>query len=177
MKTSDFNWGDNIIDSRDIIARYEELNDEYESLVSSVEEEEEKLASFLKDYGLPDEVIYSMESRRELDDLEEALDEAEGNLNEFKSSFEMDELETLKEVISQGESSPDWNHGEQLIHEDYFTQYTEELVDDCYELPKEFKEGKWPWCHINMDWEAAAEELKADYFDITVDGQTYYIRG
>ena len=174
MNTSEINWGDDIIDSRDIISRYEELLIEEEYLEGVVEEAKEKVSEFLKEHGGEENLT---EDQREcLDDLDKELEEAEGNLIEFNSSFEKDELETLKEVITQGESSPDWSYGEQLIHEDYFTEYTEELVNDCWEMPKEFNEGKWPWNHMFMDWESAAEELKQDYFTIGVQGETYYIR-
>jgi hypothetical protein len=164
MKTSDYNWGDDIIDSRCIISRYEELKNEKDSLEEAVKEAQEELDDFVKD---DDDTI---------DDLKEALEVAKSYLCMFNTS-EDDELKLLQEIVKQGDSSPDWSYGEALIHENYFTQYTEELVDDCYDMPKEFSEGKWPWNHVNMDWEAAANELKNDYFDITVDGETYYIRG
>jgi hypothetical protein len=44
-------------------------------------------------------------------------------------------------------------------------------------MPKEFNEGKWPWNHMSMDWEGAADEAKVDYLTIEADGHTYYIRG
>lgn len=179
MKTSDFNWGDKVIDSRDIIARYEELNEELDGLQSLVDDSEEELANFLKENGLPEDFPngeYSEDILEELGQLEETLEEAEGNLNDFIISDDKGELDMLKDIVEQGESSPDWSYGEQLIHEDYFTEYTEELVNDCWEMPKEMRECKWPWSHMNMHWEAAAEELKQDYFTIEVDGETYYIR-
>lgn len=74
-------------------------------------------------------------------------------------------------------SSPDWIHGETLIREDYFTTYIEELIADCYRLPKELTSGDWPWRHITVDYDAAADEAKADYMEADFDGVTYYIRG
>lgn len=76
-----------------------------------------------------------------------------------------------------GESSPDWSYGETLIREDYFTKYIEELIDDCYEIPKEMNSGEWPWRHMTIDYEAAAEEAKQDYMELNYDGVTYFIRG
>ena len=52
----------------------------------------------------------------------------------------------------------------------------EELIDDCYELPKEFKSGEWPWRHMKIDFEAAAEEAKQDYTSVEFFGITYWIR-
>ena len=172
MKTTNFNWGDKIIDSRDIISRYEELNDEYNSLVELVEAANEDLENFQKENGLTD---YTEDEVRKLQELQEEIEEAQSALVMF-NTFEKDELDTLMEVVEQGEDSPDWSYGETLIHEDYFTDYIKELVDDCYEVPQEFLDGKWPFNHMNMDWEGAAEEAKSDYYTIEVDGETYYIR-
>lgn len=73
--------------------------------------------------------------------------------------------------------NPDWSYGETLLHEEYFTKYIEDLIDDCYEMPKEMHSGNWPWRHMTMDYEAAADEAKQDYFEVDFDGVTYYIRG
>ena len=80
-------------------------------------------------------------------------------------------------LADEADCSPDWSYGETLVHEDYFTEYIEELINDCYELPKGFNSGDWPWRHMTLDYEAAADEAKQDYIDVTFDGQTYYIRG
>lgn len=173
MKTTNFNWGDKAIDSRDIIARYEELNDEYNSLVELVEATNEDLENFQRENGLTD---YTEDEVRKLQELQEELDNAQEELEDFDKSDDKGELEMLKEIVSQGEDSPDWSYGETLIHEDYFIDYAEELVNDCYELPKELIQGTWPWNHMNMNWASAAEELKNDYSTIEVDGETYYIR-
>jgi hypothetical protein len=173
MKTSNFNWVDSIIDSRDIISRYEELNDEYESLKESLEEANDSIKEFNMRNGHTD---LTDEEIEELQELQEALDEAQGLLDDFEKFDDKEELDMLKEIVSQGEDCSDWSYGTNLIHDDYFTEYTEELVHDCYEMPKELSEGKWPWCHVKMDWDAAAEELKSDYTTIEVNGETYYIR-
>ena len=86
------------------------------------------------------------------------------------------ELTALKALASEAESSPDWIHGETLIRESYFTDYIEQLIDDCYEMPKAFTSGEWPWRHATMDYEAAANEAKSDYFECDFDGVTYLIR-
>jgi hypothetical protein len=174
MKTN-FNWGDNTIDSRDIIAKHEELQDEFDSLVEDLNNAKEDFEDFLK---LADE-----ELKEDNEDFEyrcksfrDAIEDAQESLDQFNQSFDKDELDTLTEIISQGEDSSDWSHGETLIKESYFTQYIEELVNDCYEMPSEFTDGKWPWTHMSMNWEEAADEAKADYNEICVDGETYLIR-
>jgi hypothetical protein len=109
-------------------------------------------------------------------DFHELIQEAQDMLDDFEKSDDMRELEMLKEIVSQGEDSSDWSYGGGLIHEDYFTQYTEELINDCHEMSEELNEGKWPFNHMKMDWDAAAEELKGDYTTIEAAGETYYIR-
>jgi hypothetical protein len=162
-----FEWGDKTIDSRDIIARHEELQDEYDSLVEALEESE----SDFRFKSNSDEFSLS-----EYEDSENAVEKAQEALDEFNKSFEKDELDTLTIVISQGEDSPDWSYGETLILDSYFTDYTTELINDCYEFPKEFSSGEWPWRHLSIDFEAAAEEAKSDYSEIEADGFLYYIR-
>lgn len=104
MKNWNFadNWGDDYIDSRDIIARYEELSSEKESLewdLENAEDDDEKQS------------------------CQEALDEWEDeNDHEFTN---------LKSIIEQGEDSPDWSYGEGLIRDQFFTEYAEELARDC----------------------------------------------
>jgi hypothetical protein len=155
---------DDVIDSRDVIARIEELEDERQTLVAALEEateakNEQNDTEDTPDINLHDAVL----------DAQEALDD-------WDASEEAEELTQLKSLAEDAESSPDWQYGEALIAEDYFTKYIKELVDDCYELPKNFDTNTWPWRHMTMDWEAAADEAKQDYFEVMFGGNTYLIR-
>ncbi len=171
MNSTDFTWGDEIIDSRDIIARHEELTEEYDSLVESLAEAKANVSRMSEHCD-----TFNEENTQIFEQLQEEVTVAQSALAMFNTS-EKDELDLLTNVIEQGETSPDWSYGETLIHEDYFTRYIEELVNDCYEFPKEIHENKWPWTHMSMDWEGAAEEAKMDYTTIEAGGETYYIRG
>lgn len=115
-----------------------------------------------------------IDSRDIIARIEELQDfqESEGLMN----TDALEELRVLLVVQSEAERSPDWQHGESLIRESYFTDYIEQLIDDCYEMPKELKSGDWPWRHVTVDYEAAAEEAKQDYTDIDFDGVTFLIR-
>lgn len=130
-----------VIDSRDIIERIEDLETTQSELV----------------YQLSNGEI------TEADMLE--FDKTEGK--------ELDELRALAEEC---EDCPDWECGAQLIRHDYFTTYVEELIDDCYELPKGLTSGEWPYRHITIDYEAAADEAKQDYTSVEFGGVTYWIR-
>lgn len=140
-----------VIDSMDVIARIEELydylHDEYSDYVLECEKDKYDGGSF--------------------DDWLDIMVDSDEAVPEYLS---------LVKLAKQGEYSPDWSYGEALIHEDYFTKYIEELINDCYEMPKEMKSGNWPWRHVVIDYEAAADEAKQDYFAINFDGATYWIR-
>ena len=108
--------------------------------------------------------------------MKKEWEEANDALENFNQSYDKDELDTLNEVVEECEGCSDFGDGEVLIHENYFQDYIEDLVNDCWDLPKEMNEGKWPWNHLEMDWAGAAEEAKQDYHEFTVSGETYYIR-
>lgn len=92
------------------------------------------------------------------------------------SNLAVEKLEELRSLAAQCDHVSDWNHGETLIRESHFTVYIEQLIDDCYEMPKEMKSENWPWRHMSVDFEAAAEEAKGDYIEVTFWGETYFIR-
>ncbi len=168
MKTEEIKNTENVIDSRDIIARVEYLRGELDSLCESVTEAEndedretakEALAEWLgcEVSALPDEMSVFRNMRKS--GYEGGSDEAQ-------------ELAILENVAEQGEDvGGDWPHGEALIRDSYFTEYAQELADDIGAINRD---AQWPCCHI--DWDAAAEALKMDYSTIDFDGVEYYIR-
>jgi hypothetical protein len=64
-----------------------------------------------------------------------------------------------------------WEDGIQLIREDDFEEYAQELAEDCGMIPADLS---WPVCYI--DWERAARELSMDYSLVTFDGSDWYWR-
>ena len=126
---------DNTIDSRDVIARIEELEAARD---------------------LEGEIQYGEESNPTA-------------LEEFDNSEEGQELTALKALAEQGEDyAPDWEYGAQLIHEDYFEEAMDELLEDCGDIPKDLPS----YLTITVDYDA----LEQDYTELDFDGQTYYIR-
>ena len=148
--------GDDIIDSRDVVARIEALASEHEALTDAVTDAREALDAATD------------ESR---DALIANLEAANAALNEWTSSDEQEELSSLRALADQGESCSDWHHGEALIRDRYFTEYAQELAEDIGAVDAH---AAWPARHI--DWEAAADALKADYSSIDFDGIDYWIR-
>jgi len=148
--TKNIDAGQNFIDSRDIIERMEELQDEREALADALTEAQEE------EYETDDEKA-------------EAVDEATDNLKAWDDD-NGDELKELQSVNEQGDGYGDWRHGEQMIHERAFKDYARELADETgYD-----SNAGWPMNCI--DWDHAAEELKQDYMEIDYSGETYYIR-
>ena len=158
MKTADINNSMDIIDSRDVIARFEELESERADLETDIETAQDDLDNET--------------NADETDALQTILNDAKAALKSWDDD-NGDELKSLKDLADQGESyASDWQYGATLIRESYFETYARELVEDIGDLPKELP----PYIENNIDWEGVADELKADYTSVDFDGETYLIR-
>ena len=86
---------------------------------------------------------------------------------------DIDELEALSSIIDQVGDCVNFENGESLIHEDYFTEYCQELCEDDGDIPKEL-----PWYVENhIDWKGVARERKQDYVEVDFDGVSYFMKG
>jgi len=127
--------GNQVIDSREVMERIEELQDERNGIMEHSAEVEsgEDLANWDKEFG--------------------------------------QELTELKELAEEGESaSSDWTHGVNLIRDDYFTDYVQEMLADIGELPRDIPH------YIVIDWDETASNIQADYTSIEFGGETYWFR-
>lgn len=146
---------DDTIDSRDVIARIEELESERSDLSDALDEAVE--ASNTDETSDPEE-------------LQQAIDDAKHDLQEWDNDNKA-ELDALKALAEEAEGyASDWNHGEQLIRESYFTDYAREMLEDCGDVPRDLPH------YIEIDWEATARNIKQDYTEVEYDGVTYLIR-
>ena len=82
------------------------------------------------------------------------------------------ELVALRALAAEGESLSDWQYGETLIRDSYFTEYAQELADDLGYTGQH--DVTWPFTCI--DWERAARELRMDYTALDFDGVTFWAR-
>jgi antirestriction protein len=116
----------------------------------------------MHDVNPSDDII---DSRSVIDDIDEleALDERDDD--------EEAVLAALKALAEQGETLADWQYGETLIRDSYFTEYAKDLADDIGAIDRD---ANWPLTHI--DWEAAADDLKQDYTELDFDGVAYWGR-
>lgn len=137
---------DDVIDSRDVIARIEELEGEREALR---EEFNADPANDGVDFDnwVCNQVGWGRDDQNELRILKALADEASGY-------------------------AADWQHGETLIRDSYFKDYAMELAEDCGDV--KWSELRWPLTCI--DWDQAARELQYDYSAVDFDGVTYWIR-
>lgn len=118
-----------ILDIRDIIERYEYLEDS----VLSVSAEE-----------------------ADCEELEEAL--ILGKL-----------LDDLKGYGGDEQWRGEW-YPVTLIRDSYTAEYTEDLIKDCCDLPRDIPS------YIAIDWEQTWESIRVDYSDVEIDGVTYWYR-
>lgn len=162
------------LDSRDIqseIDNIESLKNDYESDLESLNDELNDLQNEL--YNIKNEEDYDGKQNdidnklEEISDKESEIQECEFEYNRYAE--ELAELEVLKEEISDN-SDEGFEYGIQLIHENYIDDYLDELLEDCGYLPKDLP--YW----IKIDWQATYDNMKEDYNEIELNGNTFYIR-
>lgn len=147
-----------VIDSRDVIERIEELETERNVLVEAIADAAARQVKVLHE-------------------SKEIRDEARNNYNSAESELQLwdedegDELKALKALAEEGENATsEWRHGETLIREDYWVEYVQELCKDIGDIPKDIPH------YIVIDWEKTADNIAVDYSTIDYDGVSYYIR-
>jgi hypothetical protein len=153
-----------VLDSRDIIERLNELQDELDDLEFFVAEADDEIDNWVE----PDEPDEATDA--ELEKLKQNKLDAQSRLDDWLKENE-EEYNALKALDDDASDYCDWVHGETLIHEDYFTKYAEELASDIGAVDRN---ASWPLNHI--DWDAAAEQLKDDYTPVDFYSSTFYVR-
>ena len=140
---------DDIIDSRDVIARIAELEAEREDLATAAHALDDDGFNI----GTPDDA-----------DALETWDIENG-----------DELTALHALAAEGSDTiSDWQDSATLIRDSYFQTYAEELADDICIAPPKNRDGSIAWPFTCIDWEQAARELQYDYSSVEFDGVTYW---
>jgi len=153
MKTA-FCLNDDVIDVRDVIERYEEL-------------ETELLACFNEQQTIEGD-------NTETDNPEDSAFQEwlKVTLHEDSAEFLLI-YQTLKDLESNG-GDEQWR-GEwypvTLIRDSHFEEYAYDLAEDCGMVSK--NQG---WPNYCIDWEYAARELQHDYSATYINGVTYWFR-
>jgi hypothetical protein len=174
------------LDTRDLYKRkceLEGLRDAITTAREELEDAEKELANFTPETEVPPHIQALADSLGEENpleaykeskrsELEEAVSEAEGNLESARIDFGEDEESELAELETLENEISDFMHGEAMIPEDCFEDYARELAEDLHW--KAVREASWPFTCI--DWSEAAEELRQDYSEVEYQGQTYLAR-
>lgn len=149
---------DEVIDSRDVISRIEDLESERKDLVQAVADACAICIDSVKNN--PEKYKEAQESYREANNA--LIDWDHDNADELKS---------LQDLASEGEdATSEWRHGETLIREDYWVEYVQDLCKDIGDLPQDIPH------YIVIDWDETARNIAMDYSTISFDGVDYYIR-
>jgi DNA repair exonuclease SbcCD ATPase subunit len=147
-----------ILDSRDIIERIEELESEREQLADNLSAVQHQVSL------VPTEDAEGIEAAEQ-----NAANAAEALLDWDSDNAE--ELAALKALQDEAEGyCEDWKYGAALIRDSYFTDYAQELLQDIGDLPKDIPH------YIVIDWEATARNIQQDYTSVEFDGVTYWVR-
>lgn len=145
----------NILDTRDLQERLEEL----QGLKEAVEDARRTI-----------EELLAVDASEKTETWEADLDDARDSLENAESAFSSDERDELAELETLADEVSEWSSGNQLIPEDDFEDYCQELCEDIGDIPKDLPS------YIVIDWEATARNLKADYSEIEYQGTTYLYR-
>lgn len=142
-------YGDPIIGPHVIQQRISDLNEEKDVLATELDSRQQQLA-------------FAKLNEEDTTEAEAAASTAAAALTSWKSDFEQErrELQELAETVGD----------ELLIRDTYWVKYVEELVCEIGDMPPKIPD------YIVIDWEATADNVKADYASVEVGGDTYYYR-
>lgn len=93
---------------------------------------------------------------------------------EQRDECESEELATLEALLYElrgNDGDEQWEgdwYPVTLIRDTYFEEAMDDLISDCYELPKDFPS----FVTLSIDYEA----LRMDYTSVDYDGVTYWYR-
>ena len=110
------------------------------------------------------------------DDVVEAIEEFESAQAGDDPDEEVALPYSAQEYLALKKFADDAGSFDEAILEGAFEKYIRDLIDECYEMPKEMQSGQWPYRHITIDYAAAAEEARQDYYEVDFDGVTYLCR-
>ena len=138
-----------MIDTRDLVEKREELQtnlvDSFNNYFDTEIEDFDELTKHI--------------SNSDNEDVEEWRDD---KVYDFEH---IDEINELEDEITE------FSFGETLIPNDDFTDYCEDMVNDCYNL-KDVPD----FIKNNINWEGVASDLEVDYSSVIYQGESYLVR-
>ena len=145
----------NILDSRNLNTRLEELQSEFDSWKDSLTPEQ--IADFKEKYETPES--------EELSDEEFSW--------EWEDEVGSDALELKNLVNLREQFGREWIDGITFVKDSYFEEFAEDEADQLGYF-RNCDRNDWPFNCI--DWSKAAENLQNDYSSVEFDGETYWYR-
>lgn len=144
----------NILDSRDLNDRLEELQTEFSTWKDSLTHDQ--ISSIKKEFEVPENEKISDE------EFNWAWQDEVGS-----DAIELKDLIELREQFGR-----EWNDGVTLVEDSYFETFAGEEAESIGAFIA--RSSAWPYCCI--DWQKAAEQLQMDYSSVEFDGKTYWYR-
>lgn len=162
-----------IIGSRDVMARIDYLEGERETLMSAVLETQESLNEAQKAFNEATDELERQNAMSKVCSIKEDLRVAKCELEDWTGNEEeeidpSDEAIELKKLKALAEEI---GSDVTLIRDGYFEDYARQTAEDLGLISSE---TQWPATCI--DWDAAATELRQDYTSVEFDGEDYYYR-
>lgn len=151
-----------LIDSREVLARIDELQTERAELITQREDASAQLLQLYSEDAI--------DETGERASLKETLEQLTQDIEVWDRNFTTD-LKALLDLADQGETSPNWQSGETLIRGTYFKEYAQQFAEDIGAVNLDMG-----WPHSYIDWDQAADELKLNYTCVDFDGVDYWIR-
>ena len=128
---------DDTIDSRDVIARIEELTSERDDLTETIADCDDTAA-----IGL--------------------AEEAKQALSDWLASEDGLELATLEKLAEEASGyAADWQYGDRLIRDSYFNEEMDKMVEDCYDFGKDLPF----WAKITLNYKALQQDYTSVEFN------------
>lgn len=171
----DVDFGADIISMSDITDRVEALREARDAL----EEAEQEALDALTDAQGNLENSIEADKAADTQAVQEAFnarEQAKAALAAWLESQDARELATLTDILEETRGSGgdhqfegEWYPGE-LIAEEHFTDYVQQMLEDCGEVPRGL-----PW-YVEIDWGKTADNLKMDYSEVDIQGFTFLYR-
>jgi hypothetical protein len=128
-----------------------------------------------KDLDLTDDIIDVRDIIERIEELEGEIEDYAEKMDDWQANADnVAELETLMAIMEKikgygGDEQwrGDW-YPVTLIRSNYFNEYMDNMVSDCYEVPKDLPS----FMTITLDYVA----LQQDYTSVDIDGITYWCR-
>ena len=137
----------NVLDTRDLIEKREELKEKiFNDFLECFPQYEDMTDSY-------DDILMEEE---EIQDWKEGW---------YKEIEHIEEIDSIEEEIGS-----EFDYGTTLIDEYDMEEYVKDLLEELGYIPKDFP--SW----IEIDWSSTADNVKQDYSEVTYQGREYFYR-